>query len=298
MAFAVVDSVLEKDRVLCFLRYAREKASWRKLDTEAANALLTSRYPQYLYYSPLKDAHLHAVPVTAIARHCRPRERLQHLLRQSGHDAVEQDLAALCDLFRQAALPLTQFGVTGSLLIGAQHTHSDLDLVVYERDLFQRTRTAIRQLLDQGALQHLDDSAWQEAFNRRRCALSLNEYIWHERRKFNKACINGRKFDLSFVAGSAAAPQPRYRKLGAIELEARVKDARYAFDYPATLLLDHPEIGACVSFTATYAGQAEDGERIRIRGLLEETENGARRIVVGSSREAHGEYIKVVQDDA
>ncbi|MGR8933505.1 MAG: hypothetical protein ACU837_03855, partial [Gammaproteobacteria bacterium] len=142
----------------------------------------------------------------------------------------------------------------------------------------------------------LNEAAWQETYKRRCCALSLEEYVWHERRKFNKACINCRKFDLSFVAGSPAEPQPRYRKLGLIALQTRVKDACYAFDYPAVLLLEHPDIGACISYTATYVGQAENGEWIEVRGFLEEAEDGTRRIVVGSSREAQGEYIKVIKN--
>jgi predicted nucleotidyltransferase len=294
LAFAVVDSTPEEGRVLCFLRYVREAGIWRKIETGVANTLLTSEYPHYFYYSAQKDAHLHAVPSAAVAHHYRPRERLQNLLQQIVLDPVQQDLAALCRLYRQAGLPLTQFGVTGSLLIGAQHADSDIDLVIYDRDCFRQARTVTKQLLKNGALQHLDAAAWRDAYDRRCCALSLDEYIWHERRKYNKACINGRKFDLSFVAGQAPELPRRYRKLGKVALQARVKDARYAFDYPATLLLEHPEITACVSYTATYNGQAEHGEWVSVRGLLEESECGERRIVVGSSREAHGEYIKVV----
>ncbi|MGR8933504.1 MAG: hypothetical protein ACU837_03850, partial [Gammaproteobacteria bacterium] len=179
LAFAVVDSALEEDRVLCFLRYVRDASGWRKLDTAAANALLASCYPHYRYYSPLKDTHLHAVPVAAIVQHCRSPERLQSMLRQSATDPVEQDLAALCELLRREGLPLTLFGITGSLLIGAQHTASDLDIVVYDRDLFRQTRSVVRRLLDRNALQHLNEAAWQETYKRRCCALSLEEYVWH-----------------------------------------------------------------------------------------------------------------------
>lgn len=296
LAFAVVDSGLETNRVLCFLRYVRDAGTWRKLDTDAANALLTSKYPHYLYYSARKDTQLHAVPLSAISAHYRPQERLQQLLAQAPADPVQQDLLELCTLLRDAGLPLAQFGITGSLLIGAQHAASDIDLVIYDRDCFHHTRTVMRQLLASGALQQLGAAAWQETFDRRRCALNLDDYVWHERRKYNKACINGRKFDLSYVAAQTDETQHHYRKLGAIELRARVKDARYAFDYPALLLLDHPEISACVSYTATYVGQAENGEWVNIRGLLEAAENGERRIVVGASREAPDEYIKVLQD--
>jgi hypothetical protein len=37
------------------------------------------------------------------------------------------------------------------------------------------------------------------------------------------------------------------------------------------------------------------GETIEIAGMLEEDEHGNQRIVVGSSREAQGEYIKVIR---
>jgi hypothetical protein len=73
-----------------------------------------------------------------------------------------------------------------------------------------------------------------------------------------------------------------------------VDDAR-AFDYPAEFKIDHKEISSIVSFTATYTGQAVSGEVVEVSGVLEQSEQGVKRIVVGSSREAHGEYIKVIQ---
>ncbi|MEY3107605.1 MAG: hypothetical protein RIT35_1783, partial [Pseudomonadota bacterium] len=46
--------------------------------------------------------------------------------------------------------------------------------------------------------------------------------------------------------------------------------------------------------SATYTGQAVKGETVEVSGLVEQTKEGLKRIVVGSSREAPGEYIKVV----
>jgi len=50
-----------------------------------------------------------------------------------------------------------------------------------------------------------------------------------------------------------------------------------------------------VCYTATYTGQAEQGERIEVAGQLEVSNTGLVRILVGSSREAEGEYIKVLE---
>jgi len=78
-------------------------------------------------------------------------------------------------------------------------------------------------------------------------------------------------------------------------LQCRVIDDARGFDYPAEFKIDHQQIGSIVSFTATYTGQAVNGERVAVSGMLEQSEFGVKRIVVGSSREAHGEYIKVIQ---
>jgi predicted nucleotidyltransferase len=75
----------------------------------------------------------------------------------------------------------------------------------------------------------------------------------------------------------------------------RVIDASGAFTYPAEYKVDDEKIDAVVSFTATYVGQAWEGELIEAAGILEQSELGGFRLVVGGSREAYGEYIKVLR---
>jgi uncharacterized protein len=300
LIFAVVDYGIELHdnlaKVLCFLRYLRidDGGLLQKLATEPANTYLHQNYSVYLHYSARLDTHLHAVAISKIVKHHQPRQRLQELLRQAAPDKVEQDCIKLCQNFQQNQLDLTQFGVTGSLLISAQKSSSDIDLVCYDRQQFQQARTLVANLIASGALQPLSPDDWQEAYDRRACSLSLAEYIWHEQRKFNKAIINGRKFDLSLLSPSPPITPQNYRKLGKVNLECRVTDTSLAFDYPAVFKVAHPVISAVVCFTATYTGQAIEGELIAVSGLLEEAEDGQQRVIVGSSREAAGEYIKII----
>jgi predicted nucleotidyltransferase len=70
-----------------------------------------------------------------------------------------------------------------------------------------------------------------------------------------------------------------------------VIDAEFAFDSPAIFHLDHPEVREIFCFTHTYAGQALPGEMIEAKGVLEETDQG-QRLVVGTTREARGEWIR------
>ena len=67
-----------------------------------------------------------------------------------------------------------------------------------------------------------------------------------------------------------------------------------AFDHPARYRVRHAAVSEVVSFTPTYAGQAVAGELIEASGWLEDDSAGARRLVVGTSREAGGEYVRSV----
>ncbi|MDO9424979.1 MAG: hypothetical protein Q7T40_12425 [Methylobacter sp.] len=295
LIFAVVESGLEDGKALCFLRYVREPYGWKKYRTVEANDFLEQNHPDYLHYSPVLDAHLHAVATERIVKHHQPKHRLQQIIQSNRHDAVERDLFRLCELFGQHGLDLAKTGITGSILVGVQNQASDMDLVCYGREVFHQFRAITRKLIGLAKLQELNEQDWRESYERRSCELSFDDYVWHERRKGNKAVINGRKFDLNFIDDSASSEAISYQKCGAVSLQCRVIDDIYAFDYPAEFKIDHQHISAIVSFTATYTGQAVSGEMVEVSGVLEQSEQGVKRIVVGSSREAHGEYIKVIQ---
>jgi predicted nucleotidyltransferase len=300
LCFAVVQNGVEQGRVLCFLRYVYWDNHWQKISTEQANQHLKECYPQYLYYSEVLDAFLHAVEIEKIIQHHQPKQRLQELLdlpgfkNLEGLDAVHSDLIGLCQLFQQVGINIDDVGVTGSLLIGAQNPDSDIDLVFYDRAVFQQARQVTESLIKENKLQALTAHDWEEAFARRDCELDFADYVWHEQRKYNKGMINQRKFDLSLLVETQEASEP-YSKVGAITLTVQITDDRYGFDYPAQFLLAHPEITAILCFTATYNGQAQTGEWVEVAGQLEISATGDKRIVVGSTREARGEYIKVLR---
>jgi predicted nucleotidyltransferase len=295
LLFAVVVAGVEENKVRCFLRYVRhENGQWLKMSTDQANALLTAHYPFYCFHSPSLDAFLHGVSLDAVTHHHRPTERLTQLLHEKNHDAIEKDCVGLCRLFEAQGVDLSKVGVTGSLLISQQNANSDIDLVCYDLPTFTQCRVALGELLAKHTLTDLSETDWQASYERRDCDLDFDSYVWHERRKFNKALINGRKFDLSLVEPQSISTIS-YRKCGAMMLSVLVKDDARAFCYPAEFQLAHPRIQSVVCFTATYTGQAMVGETIEIAGMLEEDEHGNQRIVVGSSREAQGEYIKVIR---
>jgi predicted nucleotidyltransferase len=294
LIFAVVTEDLEDQRILSSLRYRRTDNGYLKLSTREAEELLKKHHPHYLYYSPARDVKMHGVHRQRVVRHHQPRQRLQEIHSGTPEDPIESKLQRLSLLFEDHGLDLSKMGVTGSLLIGAQKHSSDIDLVFYRREAFFKAREIIKTLLAKQHLQPLDDKLWQDTYERRGCALSYHDYRWHEQRKYNKAAIDGTKFDISLLTPAPWWDLLRYRKQGRFKLQGIITDDSQCFDYPARYTLNHPSVKEAISYTVTYAGQAMRGEYVEIQGQLEVSTAGHLRMVIGTNREAPHEYIKAL----
>jgi len=297
LVFAVVSYQSHEDKVGCFLRYVSDGYVWKKIDTEHANQLLRQSCPQYLYQSTQFDALFHAVAVKDIVEHHRPEIRLKHVLQRDPCDNIEQELHQLIPILVRFGVNGDLLGLTGSMLINQQGPTSDIDLVVFGRQEFQKTRQAVKYAVDSGDISDLNLTLMQDNFRRRAGELSFDEFSWHEYRKHNKASIGGIKFDIGMVclSGEIEHDNEQYQKQGMRTITTEVIDDLRAFDFPAVYLINDELTPVVMSFTHTYVGQAKKGELIEISGAVEcNIATGKCRLIVGSTREAEGEYIKVI----
>ena len=294
---AVVSDNIEAGRALSWLRYIKDNDGMHKLDTNVADHYIREHYPQFIFHSNTADIDLHGILEQDIQHVLKPQQAAQHLLALAEPDSKQQDTIHLLQLLIENGISQQCLGLTGSLLLNAQTDKSDIDLLVYGRGVFFQTRKAIADLIKAGKLQPLTYNDWQDAYRRRDCSLDFETWLWHEQRKLNKCTAGDSKVDISMILDrNELLEADRCRKkLGRKTLTARVMDDQYAYDFPARYSIDHGSISEVVVYTATYTGQAVKDEMIEASGMLEQAESGKHSLVVGTSREATGEYLKVIQ---
>jgi predicted nucleotidyltransferase len=217
-------------------------------------------------------------------------------LNSSTPDRIQKDAVNFIELLLQAGIDKQCLGITGSLMLDTHNSDSDIDMVVYGRENFFKVRSAIKELMQSGQLNYLDEKFWQDTCQRRDCSLSFEEYQWHESRKFNKCISGSTKVDISMIPDDTerVVEQGPFKKIENEKVEATVITDTYSFDFPARYIIEHESINEIVSYTATYTGQAEKQEKIEAAGYVEQGSDGKKRLLVGSSREATGEYIRVM----
>ncbi|MFZ3060448.1 MAG: nucleotidyltransferase domain-containing protein [Candidatus Methanoperedens sp.] len=250
---------------------------YRKLDFDDAFVYMKKERPEWL-------SDVHIVPWDSVKQILAPNERLPSLVKKNSK------LRAIVNTLKD--IPLDKMGVTGSLLAGLENESSDIDFIVYGSSWFKARDIIARAKMEKNPITEISDEMWHEIYRKRKPELSFDEFLRHEIRKGNRGMVGGTYFDLLYVRDwEDIAPCLRGRDTGIETIEATVTNADFSFDSPAIYKIDHPEINYVLSYTHTYAGQALVGERIEARGVVEVVGN-MKRLVVGTTREPKGEWIR------
>jgi hypothetical protein len=273
------------DRIGCILRYVPDLhgervnpsgARYKKYDFEDAFAFIAHHKPQY-------SDIVQRIPHSDIKRIFKPEREILQIARS--HPRVR----TLLDLF---SLPAGTIGCTGSLLCGLENEASDIDMVVYGKHWFTAQKL-VRQGIIEGKMDGLSPEMWRKVFEKRRPEIPYDQFVLHELRKWNRGQIEGTYFDILYTRSYddlKSAPTGRGTVMGKMVIEARVTDASRAFDSPAVYEVEHGSVSRVLSFTHTYSGQALAGETIEASGICEQ-HGDELWLVVGTTREARGEYI-------
>lgn len=303
LIFAVVSYFHPRDRYHAYLRYypsesgerIRNQVRYAKVpSTRDSERYLKDNYPIYI------DNTGQYVPGERIRRIYRPEERLREIMTKP-RDELERRVRMLSDLF--SAIPEEKKGITGSVLVNLHHSRSDIDFVVYGTKNHLKARNILRDLCHKGEVAALTHEQWLGVYKKRFPGvktLTYEEFLRHEKRKYHRGVIQGTIFDILLVRESrelGRQAETKLEELGCKTVRCRILDASLAFDSPAVYRVRFQDgaLGELYSYTHTYAGQAIEGEVVEARGVLKRTANNKPRLVVGTTREAEDEYIKVLR---
>ena len=294
--FAVVYEYQEDNHVLTFLRYIKDNTGMHKLTTKKAEKIISEYYPEFQFNSSYVDIGLHGIPINMIKKIYYPEETVNQLLNTRTPENKERDAIGAIKYLQGIGCKADNIGITGSIMLGAHNECSDIDIVIYGREAFLKIRSQIKNSLAIGELNSLNQIMWQDAYERRNCALSFDDFYFHEIRKFNKFMFGNSKVDISAIPNEIEKYKESgpYKKVGKDKILSMVTNDKYAYDFPARYSIKHDSIKEIISYTATYIGQAKKGEKIEAAGFIEEDKDGVRRLLVGTSREAEEEYIRIV----
>ena len=294
--FAVVNEYQEDNRVLTFLRYMKDNAGMHKLTTKKAEKIIRDIYPEFQFNSDYADIALHGIPINLIKEIYYPEQAVTRLLSMKSPDNKQSDAIGIINTLLAMGFKKDYIGITGSIMLDIHNENSDVDIIIYGREQFLKIRKYIKNSLDKVGINSLTQATWKDAYERRDCALSFNEFYSHEKRKFNKFIFGNSKIDISAIPkkGEKYIESGPYKKISKDKISSIVTNDTYAYDFPARYLINHNMIKEVVSYTATYTGQARKGEKIEAAGFVEQDRDGVYRLLVGTSREAKDEYIRVI----
>ena len=322
--FATTTYLHPEDRIISFLRYIPDQNGDRslnnklysKVDSNQAYKFLENNFPEYLFDCEITKVQMMGVPIEKVKKLLIPTDRLRKIIESEKRDKLQEKVVLLAETFHDhTGISFNKMGVSGSILPGLYKPDvSDIDFVIYGLKNHRKAMEAFEEIKkENGILKSIEGKFWEKLYNKRikDSSLSYEEFRWYENRKNNRGILKGTLFDIlqtrdwDEINGSYGAT--KYEPMGNIEIECTVTDSLAAFDNPAVYKVDGvkviegPEvvISEIASYTHTYAGQAREGERITARGKLEKVidKNVSYRLIVGTTRESIGEFIKLTNLD-
>lgn len=286
--YIVVGNNHPEGGVISYVKYVKttEDSPWRDykrvVKKYGVNNILN--LDQKYIYDPCQGVTLPYIPLAEVRMHYNPVDSLHRVLR-SPRDKLEADVVKLVD-----GIGISKgLGVTGSLMFGIQHHHSDIDFIIYgcKRALdFLETFEGFEA-----------DNDWlseaSSTYN-----LADPRYFYDKRRR---GVYMGRKFSFSFVDTRAGRfCKDVCKNVGYIEAEVFIEPnqcgslfnpIRVEVKESTTLLGDRTLIDYVTSYEGIYSVPLFRGGKMIVGGLLR-TCDGHNEILIGDRKV--GGFVKGV----
>lgn len=280
-----------QDRIIAFLRYypasgggrRRGKVGYEKVyDFDERNRYLQRHFPHHLYDDP-ELGRIQAVHHTRVARLYDPRRFLLTLANRE-MIPLERISFNFCTLLSKTSrVPLSSFGISGSLLVGLSEKNSDIDIVVYGRKYGSAVFSALQKLRKRGMarafsgrlLEDICKFRWGHVTDRLRTI---------ESRKLLHGTFEGTPY---FVRLLRKPRRRRFRQLGLTRISGEVEESDLSIFTPCMYGIKSEKAQRLFSFRGRYCEHLMVGDKFSVKARLEEVLGWGRQIVL------EGEEIEI-----
>ncbi|MCI5866848.1 MAG: DNA polymerase subunit beta [Methanosphaera sp.] len=322
--FAINGYTHPDEYIVAFLRYIPSEdgdrnyngIKYTKVGSDEAYTYIKENHPNYLFDWNVENKKMMGVPRCDIKKILNPTEKLKQILEDKTDNPFNNKVQKLAETFHsKAGISYDDMGITGSALLGFQNEKSDIDFIIFGLENHKKARNLYGKLKNdpESILDPIDDNFWEFVYNKRikDDTLSFEEFKFYEMRKNIRGVICGTLFDILSTMNDEdikenVKPDCYYKQVGPMKIRCKIKENKQSYDSPSIYKISDIEyldgvkydIENVVSYTHTYAGEVLNNETAIVSGVCEEvidktTNEKSYNLVVGTTREALGEYIKL-----
>jgi uncharacterized protein len=222
-----------------------------------------------------------------VAEHYKPEEKLWALRNSKDLTVLESKALQLAEnLKKEAGIPWSSIGISGSIMAGLTTEKSDIDPLVYGAENCRNAYAALKRLRED---EHSGFKAYTEGelrelfdFRSKDTQMSFEDFVLVESRKAFQGKFMGTDYFIRFVRDwreiSEQYGDVCFKNSGYAKIVAKIADGTESLFTPCsyklqdTQIVEGPKlqsIDEIVSFRGRFCEQAENGEAIEAQGKVE-----------------------------
>lgn len=248
---------------------------------------LQENYPNLIVFDNVFGETMCEVPIDQIAQHYKPEEKLWELRTSKDLTVLENKALHLAEtLKKEADIPWSSIGISGSIMAELTTEKSDIDPLVYGEENCRKAYAALKALIGDGhsGFKSYSEPELRELFDFRSkdTLMSFEDFVLVESRKGFQGKFMGTDYFIRFVKDwreiSEQYGDVCFKNSGYAKITAKITDSTDSLFTPCTYKLQDTQIvegpklapiAEIVSFRGRFCEQAENGETIEAQGKVE-----------------------------
>jgi len=263
---------------------------------------LQENHPDLIVFDPVFGETMCEVPIADIAEHYKPEEKLWSLRTSKDLTVLESKALQLAEtLKKEAKIPWSSIGISGSIMAGLTTEKSDIDPLIYGVENCRKTYAALKNLLkdkDSG-FKPYTPAELQELFDFRSkdTLMSFEDFVLVESRKAFQGKFMRTDYFIRFVKDWSEVNEHYgdvcFKNSGYAKITAKIADSTDSLFTPCSYKLENVRvvegpklqpIHEIVSFRGRFCEQAENGEAVEAQGKVE----------LVTDKKSGGEYYRLI----